>query len=80
MEEEPGPFVLLGARACSAFGFPFAPFKRIECWVHARVAAVDVLVLPHPSGRCHLWNDPATRERAREEVAALRARMEGTRW
>ena len=29
------------------------------------------LVLPHPSGRCHAWNDPEAAGRARAGLAKL---------
>lgn len=57
-------FVLLGAKVCRAFGVAFDPFT-----VSGDVGDRGIfVVLPHPSGRCRLWNDPASAERARELV------------
>lgn len=55
------PLVLLGVKVTRAFGLPTAPFVQ-----HA-----NKLVFPHPSGRCRVWNDEGTRERARATVTAL---------
>jgi hypothetical protein len=52
-------FVLLGARVSAAFGVPFRPFSVVR-----RGGAV-LAVLPHPSGRCRLWNAPGAFELAR---------------
>lgn len=60
--------VLLGAKVCAAFGFPFVPFT------HAREVARTTVVLPHPSGLSRAWNEPGAFERAREcmrEAGAL---------
>lgn len=54
--------ILLGRKVCSAFGANYAPFtvrKAVKC------GGVNVLVLPHPSGRCRAWNDPESFELAR---------------
>lgn len=48
--------VALGARVAKAFAVEFRPFERID----------RIIVLPHPSGRCHLWNDPESYGKARE--------------
>jgi hypothetical protein len=48
--------VLLGARVAAAFDLPFRPFETF---------GEDALVLPHPSGRCRIWNDPDSIARAR---------------
>lgn len=57
-------FVLLGARVCRAFGVAFDPFSTSGC-----VGAGGLfVVLPHPSGRCRIWNDPSSAERARDVV------------
>lgn len=54
--------VLLGSQVCSAFGVPLVPFT---------VADGVLLRLPHPSGRCRLWNDGGSFLRARAAVAAF---------
>jgi hypothetical protein len=56
--------VLLGSRVCGAFRVPFRPFAAFEVSWGRRA-----LVLPHPSGRCRLWNDPDNIARARAAVA-----------
>lgn len=57
--------ILLGARVAEAHGLRFKPFT---VWHSRREGhrAFDALILPHPSGRCRIWNDP---------VAAVRARI-----
>lgn len=54
--------ILLGAKVAAAFGFCDGPFRSYDG---------RVLVLPHPSGRCRVWNDPGAAARAREAVARL---------
>lgn len=52
------PLVLLGAKVAAAFGLDFAPFTRVGArsrWV----------ILPRPSGRSTLWNEPGAVDRAR---------------
>lgn len=52
--------ILLGKKVATAFGIKAAqPFS-----VHD-----NVLILPHPSGLCRLWNDPGAFRRARDCVA-----------
>jgi hypothetical protein len=62
--------VLLGARVRDAFGGPvfFASARRRDC---------ALVSLPHPSGRCRLWNDLANVERA---VAAMRSLVPEIPW
>jgi hypothetical protein len=57
--------VLLGAKVCAAFGFEFEPFRSWKTPCGSR----RYVILPHPSGRCRIWNDPDSIERAR---AAMR--------
>lgn len=59
--------VVLGAKVADAFGVPFKTFAVV------RGAIATYAVLPHPSGRCHIWNDPATKQQARDCVAAALA-------
>ena len=53
--------VLLGAKVCAAFGVQFKPFQRTGRYA----------VLPHPSGRCRLWNDKASVVRARRLIKGV---------
>lgn len=50
-------FVLLGTKVCNAFGIPFNPFT-IQSYGR-------FVILPHPSGRNRLWNNPTSFETAR---------------
>ncbi len=63
------PMVLLGARVARAFGLDFLPFS-VAC------GASLMAVLPHPSGRCRLWNDVGSYARARATVEQLRQLVE----
>lgn len=56
--------VLLGSRVCQAFGVPFEPFAVLDVDLRA-------VVLPHPSGRCRVWNDLRSAARARRAVGLL---------
>ena len=58
-----GPVVLLGAKVCQAFEFPYEPFSLQKSLPGL---GKDIYILPHPSGRCRAWNDPKSVERARE--------------
>jgi hypothetical protein len=57
--------VLLGAKVARAFGMKHVPFSYSKLpsgmYEHERM----VVQLPHPSGRCRLWNEPGAFERAR---------------
>lgn len=64
--DKPDPravIILLGAKVCRAFRVPFEPFAE-----DATIGdpCLRVLVLPHPSGRCTLWNAAGSFERARK--------------
>lgn len=50
LAERPRLAVLLGARVARAFGVKFEPYTV------ATVDGVRLMMLPHPSGRCRLWN------------------------
>lgn len=57
-----GPLILLGARVARAFEFdPWRPFTLAD--------GGKTLLLPHPSGRCRLWNVDGAAARARAMVA-----------
>lgn len=62
--------ILLGARVASAFSLAFQPLLRTGLVdVRGRHPRREVLVLPHPSGRCRLWSESGMMRRAREAVA-----------
>lgn len=61
--------VILGAKVAHAYGLKFKPFEVVD----APTIALDgvnrwnrFVILPHPSGRCRTWNDPAAFDRAHE--------------
>lgn len=56
-------FVLLGAKVSGAFGVPFEPISAKTG--HAAGDEHTYVVLPHPSGRNLLWNDPEVIPRVR---------------
>lgn len=66
------PIVLLGARVAAAFALGFGPFTVRQQRIVGDGVVWDatIVVLPHPSGLCRLWNEPGAFERAR---AVLRA-------
>lgn len=68
--------VLMGARVCSAFRLKYEPFTIIN----ADDRAV-LVILPHPSGLCRLWNEPGAFERARSVLikAGVLNQQEGKR-
>ncbi len=62
-----GKLILLGTKVAAAFAHHLTgdfgrPFETV---------GAQVLVLPHPSGLCRLWNEPGAYERARDAVAAF---------
>jgi hypothetical protein len=60
------PLVLLGRKVAGAFGLAAAPpFSR------ASVGASAAYLVPHPSGRCREWNDPASAARLRSLLAGV---------
>jgi uracil-DNA glycosylase len=61
------PLVVLGRRAADSF--------RLDLPLPGGPVTVDgrrVLVLPHPSGLCRLWSDPAVAEDCRDRFLRLR--------
>lgn len=60
-----GRLVLLGSKVCDAFAVKFEPFEVFD------LHGIDMLVLPHPSGRCRLWNQHDAFEMARQAVVAF---------
>lgn len=61
--------VLLGAKVTAAFGRDFRPFTSL--WVQEDYGSDQrkMVILPHPSGRNLIWNDPSSYVRAREILA-----------
>lgn len=57
--------VMLGRQVAVAFGTN-QPFFGLTV-----ISGVRTLLLPHPSGRCRVWNDPMSMLRARAKVNAL---------
>lgn len=57
------PLILLGAKVSMAFNVPFKPF----CFYRRG----SLLVLPHPSGLCRIWNQVDAIHRARAAVLQL---------
>ena len=68
-----GNIVLLGSKVAAAFGYAFDPFSfRVEvAAVYPLVVPRQVAILPHPSGRCRLWNEPDAVANARRAVAMV---------
>jgi hypothetical protein len=72
--------ILLGARVAAAHGVAFLPFSQF--WLDELEGTKSdtlVLVLPHPSGRCRLWNAPKAAGRARAVVREFLARCNAER-
>lgn len=70
----PRAIILLGAKVRGAFGFEATEFFSVVS--EPKVVPVFV-VLPHPSGRNRLWNQPGARESAQ---AVLRKVAPGVPW
>jgi hypothetical protein len=62
--------ILLGAKVCAAHGVAFKPFQEFTIYDISKDGRphVRVLVLPHPSGRCRIWNDGGAARSARRAV------------
>lgn len=65
-------YVLLGRRVADAFLPP--PRREMFALVEQRYGdwAARLLLLPHPSGRCRLWNEPGAAESARRLLEEAR--------
>ncbi len=64
-------FLLLGQKVMAAFG---AKNTEENVFGLSRLGwGAHVVCLPHPSGRCLVWNAPGSFDRARKAVDALRA-------
>lgn len=58
--------VLLGKKVCDAFRFDFKPFTiQYPLPIDDSARFPNIVILPHPSGRCRAWNEPGAFERAR---------------
>jgi hypothetical protein len=64
-----GPVVLLGAKVCDAFRRAFRPFTVVL----TAPGAPALVILPHPSGRSRLWNEPGSWGRARSVLRSAGA-------
>lgn len=64
------PLILLGARVTRAFRLTYTPFA-LHAWCDGLGDHRRILVLPHPSGRCRVWNEPGAIEKARRAVTEL---------
>lgn len=53
--------VLLGAKVCRAFQVEYVPFTEVRLYVEHKV-----VILPHPSGLCRIWNEVGSYDRARK--------------
>lgn len=51
--------VLLGSKVTAACGYRYEPFRVYYA------PSAKIVVLPHPSGLCRVWNDPLAEHRAR---------------
>ena len=69
-------FVLFGSKVCKAFNQEFKPFESV---IFPTGPAREVLltILPHPSGRNRIWNEPGSIEKAREMLHRLMAATGG---
>jgi len=56
------PIVVLGRRAATALGIPRDREFLSVSWIGTRC----LVLLPHPSGRCRLWNDPGFRTQVQD--------------
>lgn len=73
LEHSHRTLILLGAKVCHAFGYNFEPFTVKRKFTSASAEVVigtphdewTFVLLPHPSGRNHLWNEPGSYWRAR---------------
>lgn len=59
--------ILLGSKVCTAFDVPFEPFAAQ--FPSTEDGGGGLLVFPHPSGLCRLWQERGAFLRAREALA-----------
>lgn len=68
--------ILLGTRVSAAVGERFLMWKPTAVIVNfdrAGLGVVEFISVPHPSGRCRLWNDPANVRRLRRAIRRVLA-------
>lgn len=65
LDTPPRIIILLGSKVCRAFQVPFVPFTEDST---IGDPCLRVLILPHPSGLCRVWNMPDSYERARQTL------------
>lgn len=65
--------IACGVRVAAAFELPTTPFRLHD------LLSCRVLVIPHPSGLCRVWNDLGAADRARAMVAELCPEVEELR-
>lgn len=68
VERRGGVCVLLGAKVAAAFGVPTSPFAVYD---DPGASATRLVVLPHPSGLCRVWDEDGAMQRARDFVLPL---------
>lgn len=61
-------FVLCGRQVTDAFATVLCINKPLDWFDHQRWAGIEYAAIPHPSGRCREYNDPALAVRAREVI------------
>jgi hypothetical protein len=64
-------FVLLGRKVATAFGLPGEDFFTCGWWGSLFEREARWLLLPHPSGRCLVWNDRTAITRTRVALRIL---------
>lgn len=67
----PDRLVLLGVRVSAVFGGVL--LAEIRPFSLSAYGDVVLAAIPHPSGRCRVWNDPGAERRARRILRELRA-------
>lgn len=65
------PKILLGAKVCGAFDLAYEPFA--QNWFPTVTGEGPILILPHPSGRCRIWNDPGSYAKAQKGLREVLA-------
>lgn len=68
------PLILLGRKVCNSFAISYTPFEVVRvnviCDITNEILPLVSVVLPHPSGRCRLWQESYAIKRARAAVAS----------
>lgn len=74
-EKQHDHFILFGSKVATAFGLRFNPFMSTTIGT-GPAREVSVTILPHPSGRNRIWNEPGAIERARDMIFRVKAAAE----